>query len=186
MADAPRARVTSYPAKKAGLALLALLALGFVVASLAMLYAAGLRHPDPGVVDPRDVVRLVAWAGLLFFGFSLAVFVQMLRSPLPALEVDEEGFTDRTSGIAAGRVSWAEVVDVRPIARAGGEWVAVTLVDPEAHLARLQLFRRGLVRMNLLAGEPPVLIRTTTIGEETGAVAARMLEALERWRAVQR
>jgi hypothetical protein len=95
-----------------------------------------------------DVGLAVGLLGLVFFGpITLALLVRALRNH-PVLILDADGFTDRSTLIAAGRVPWPDVsrIDERPFMNR--VFVAVTLTDPAAFRARQPAWRRLVIHLN--------------------------------------
>lgn len=96
-----------------------------------------------------------AWVGglaVLFFGGCAAVFLRQMVRGGPRLTIDGEGLHDRTLGV--GVIRWEDVVDARPAEMAGQSFIALTLRDPDAYLARLGVVRRVLARANRSVGFP--------------------------------
>jgi hypothetical protein len=95
-----------------------------------------------------DVGLAVGLLGLVFFGpITLALLVRALRNH-PVLILDADGFTDRSTLIAAGPVPWPDVsrIDKRPFMNR--VFVAVTLTDPAAYRARQPAWRRLVIHLN--------------------------------------
>jgi hypothetical protein len=89
--------------------------------------------------------------GVVFFGLCLVGFVilegrRMLGRPV--LVIDDEGYLDRSSLVAPGRVAWSEVSRVRIESVTGQRFLAVEPKDPEAIMARATRMRRWLMRLN--------------------------------------
>jgi hypothetical protein len=95
-----------------------------------------------------NVGLAVGLLGLVFFGpVTLALLVRALRNH-PVLILDADGFTDRSTLIAAGPVAWPDVsrIDERPFMNR--VFVAVTLIDPAAFRARQSAWRRLVIHLN--------------------------------------
>jgi hypothetical protein len=95
-----------------------------------------------------DVGLAVGLLGLVFFGpITLALLVRALRNH-PVLILDADGFTDRSTLIAAGRVPWPDVsrIDKRPFMNR--VFVAVTLTDPAGYRARQPAWRQLVIHLN--------------------------------------
>lgn len=89
--------------------------------------------------------------GVVFFGLCLVGFVilegrRMLGRPV--LVIDDEGYLDRSSLVAPGRVAWSEVRRVRIESVTGQRFLAVEPADPEAIMTRATRMRRWLMRLN--------------------------------------
>jgi hypothetical protein len=180
----PDTEVQAYPVQRGRLLLLVLVNLLFVGFSVMRLAQLGPRALDPmanGVGS--DVERIIYFAGLVFFGALLPFSLRRLLTRDAGLIIDADGFTDRTAAIAPGRISWVEVVDLSIVRSSNQVWIGVSVVDLEAHVARLGAPWRWVVRGNVATGYPPVLILTATIGVEAELLLARMRRALDRSRA---
>lgn len=95
-----------------------------------------------------DVGLAVGLLGLVFFGpITLALLVQGLRNR-PVLILDADGFTDRSTFIAAGPVPWPDVSRIDKRRFMNRVFVAVTLADPAAFRARQPAWRRLVIQLN--------------------------------------
>jgi hypothetical protein len=91
------------------------------------------------------VIGLIA---LVICGPLTAVFVLRAVQNKPALILDADGFTDHGSLISAGYVRWQDVqrIEEHPVGRR--VFVAVTVTDRAAFLARQSAWHRFLIRIN--------------------------------------
>jgi hypothetical protein len=102
------------------------------------------------VADRADGIfgLVIGLAGLVFFvPYTLAMLLRAMRNR-PALVLDADGFTDHGSLISAGYVPWREVqrIEEHPVRRR--VFVAVTVSDRAAFLARQSAWHRFLRRIN--------------------------------------
>jgi hypothetical protein len=97
-------------------------------------------------------------AGLVLFGpLTVASVVRAVRNR-PVLVLDADGFTDHTSLISGGFVSWQEVQRIEDRQFRRRIFVTVTLTDREAFRARQPAWRRLLLRINGPTAAGDVLI----------------------------
>jgi hypothetical protein len=124
-----------------------LTSLGLFLTVLAALLVAFHSHDGPELI--AGVV------GLVFFGpITFALLVRAVRNR-PVLILDTDGFTDQSSLISGGFVSWQEVqrIEDRPFRRR--VFVTVKVTDPAAFRARQSAWRRLMLRINgpMVAGD---------------------------------
>lgn len=102
---------------------------------------------------------ILTWILLLVFVSSIPLFVATTAfllyrraNPVPALVIDADGFTDRTSLTNLGRVPWTNVDHLEIVEQMNVPQLRVTLDDPDRLLANhgplkaryLQLYRRAM------------------------------------------
>lgn len=124
------------------------------------------------------VAMAVMIAGLAMGLVGLAYFLpRFLGRRRVLLVLDDTGFDDNASLMAAGRVKWAEVVDLTLVTIAGSDNIAAKVTDPD----RLQRGRGPVARlvaaMNRRSAD--VWITGHTLPVPVGDVFAEMLE---RWK----
>ena len=98
---------------------------------------------------------ILGLVGLVLFGpITVASLVRAVRNR-PVLVLDADGFTEHTSLISGGFVSWQEVQRVEDRLFRRRVFVTVKLTDREAFRARQPTWRRLLLRINgpMAAGE---------------------------------
>jgi hypothetical protein len=93
--------------------------------------------PTPALLLSLPALLLMAGAFIFFTGFLLGTlyFRQIIRNG-PGLIIDNTGFTDYTSILAAGYIPWSEVKAIKPITLSGKKCIAVILKNPDAFLER--------------------------------------------------
>lgn len=124
--------------------------MGSIVTAVAVAVVADRSDGTGGLV-----IGLVA---LVFFApLTLAVLVRAMRNR-PALVLDADGFTDHGSLISAGYVPWREVQTIEEYPVRRRIFVAVTVTDRAAFLARQSAWHRFLRRINGSATAGDILI----------------------------
>lgn len=95
----------------------------------------------PGVSIPL-AESIVAWTLLLvvvsagpLLVASTAFLLYRRANPVPALVIDEDGFTDRTSLTELGRVSWTNVEHLEVVEQMNVPQLRVTFDDPDRVVA---------------------------------------------------
>jgi hypothetical protein len=67
---------------------------------------------------------------VLFFGWWVLYAARKLFDPAPGLVVDDEGLVDNSSALAAGRMPWADIADIRMVKVQRQRFLAIELHDP--------------------------------------------------------
>jgi hypothetical protein len=93
--------------------------------------------------DPRGGNAFFGYIGLVFAIPALVVLTLRALRRQPVLVLDQQGFVDQSTAVAAGRVGWHEVAHVQITAVSGQRFLSVTPVNPEAVLARRGAVSRG-------------------------------------------
>jgi hypothetical protein len=94
------------------------------------------------------IAMAVMVAGLAMGLLVLAYYVpRLFRSPRVLLTLDADGFDDRSSLMAAGRVRWSEVRELAIVRVSRNDSIAARVTDPE----RLQRSRSGVARLTASA-----------------------------------
>lgn len=108
----------------------------------------------PGISIPL-AESILTWTVLLVFLTCTPLFVATTgfllyrrANPVAALEIDADGFTDRTSLTNLGRVSWSNVDRIEVVLQMNVPQIRVTLVDPEAVLAEHGPIKAAYLRLN--------------------------------------
>jgi len=122
---------------------------GFVAAGVALFL-----FRDP-LELPFAVILVASWMGVPFFLLCGTYALSRVFSNAPALVIDGEGIVDNGSGVSAGRILWSEIEGLQAIEFMGNNFLAVSLTDPEAVLARQNPLKRRIMRTNWrMAGFP--------------------------------
>lgn len=124
---------------------------------------------------PRTGAIIGGVLGVAFFGFALIFHVRALFSAEPVLEVDDLGFTDRTSAVRFGPIAWSEVADLRPVAVRREQMVAVQLRNPDAVIAQGGRGAEAAARMSAGITGAPVNIVAAPTGMSAEQLASLML-----------
>ena len=152
----PTANTTEIPLDKKRLRLYLGGCLLFVAAGVWFVTRPADLADNPFIRDPRFVQALGAACVALFGLFGFLV-VKQLRSTAPGLVLTPEGFTDNSSGTAAGFVAWADVLAIRESDIMGQKILAIVLRDPAAFIARQpSALKRRVMTSNLGSFSSPV------------------------------
>lgn len=111
---------------------------------------------------------------LVFIGPITLVLLGRTLSNKPALVLDADGFTDHASLISAGYVRWQDVqrIEERPVRRR--VFVAITVTDRAAFLARQSAWRRFLHWINGPTAAGDILIPDSVLPMSPAALVKTM------------
>jgi len=138
------------------LALVAIGALGFVLACIWL-------WEQLGLIEPHLI--LVMLGGVLFFGAGF-VYAMYRCIFLPAsLVLNLMGFRDNASLLGAGHVQWNEVKRITVRVFTNQRFLCVDPVDPEIILMRHSQLKRKFMRMNIGFTGTPITIPLNTFRE---------------------
>src|ERR1700682_4416800 len=90
---------------------------------------------------------------------GLYCFVKMCDRA-PGLVLDRDGIIDNSTGVAAGRVRWEEITDIRFRMMGRQRFVTIDVVDPRRFVERGGAVRRLMTRLNTTTLGRPVHIPT--------------------------
>src|SRR5882762_9854345 len=100
------------------------------------------------VADAALVGTGVAVVCVGFFALcGLYCFVKMCDRT-PALVLDRDGIIDNSTGVAAGRVRWEEITDIRFRMMGTQRFVTIDVVDPRRFVERGGAVKRLMKRVN--------------------------------------
>jgi hypothetical protein len=112
---------------------------------------------------PPLYVRSAAVACGLFFGAcSVYAFFKLLDSK-PGLIVDLNGIVDNSSGVAAGRVPWDEIVAVKSSEIMGGRFLTIVVSNPQKYVGRGNFLLRMSNAANMKLTGSPINISSTAL-----------------------
>lgn len=103
-------------------------------------------------------VKGVSLLAIGFFGLCALYGLFRLFDGSPGLILDREGIIDNASAIAAGRVAWRDIRDIRVMSVSGQRFLALVVDDPGKYLGQGNLLRRFFVRMNYKLYGTPIFI----------------------------
>jgi hypothetical protein len=107
---------------------------------------------------------VVGTVGLVFFGGACAVALLLAARPGPAIRADAEGMEDRSSLIGIGRIAWQESTGIREMTTFGQPTVAITPRSWATVVGRQVAWKRPLLKLNRkLIGSDDLLVNTTAL-----------------------
>jgi len=130
--------MTIYP-KKLRLALMLLVAMGFVIGAVQVLAT----HRGPAL--PTSAFALAA---IVFFGACAAVIARKVFSERPSLCIDDKGLTDHASALGVGLIPWRDISGVQIVAASNQRFLQVNVHAPQAYLARANPLQRRMMALS--------------------------------------
>ena len=152
MANHDRDRLV-VPLRRGRIALIVLLAAGFVVLGLSTWI-----YPDFGSRRNLLVKKVISGVVVVFFGAAGLSALWRLLDMRPGLVIDAEGIIDHSSGVSAGRIPWSDIrsLEVTGVQRRG--FLTVVVKNPKKYLQRGSFLKRQLVRANAKSFGGPIHI----------------------------
>jgi hypothetical protein len=102
------------------------------------------------------VIRISGILSLLFFGIGLIFFVGKLFDKKPGMVIDEIGFLDNSSALAAGRILWSDIENISILKMKKQKLMILHVKNPQDYIDRQKsIFKRKLMEVNYrLYGTP--------------------------------
>jgi len=123
------------------------------------------------------VVALVSMAG---FGLSGVYFCIKLFDGRPGLIIDAEGIVDNSSGVAAGRIPWSEIVGLSITTIRRASFVTVHVTDPYKYVERAGALKRMIHSVNIKMVGSPINISSVELRIPFDELVRLLSEAHER------
>lgn len=131
----------------------------YFIGSLLFVFAGFLFITNPHwfiKADDPTIIKWIGYASVVFFG-ACAIFIsQKLFDKKPGLIIDEEGITDNSSGVSAGKILWKDVKEISEHEVMGQKFIMLRMKNPEFYLQREKdPIKRRMMELNYkLYGTP--------------------------------
>jgi hypothetical protein len=165
------------PLSKTKVALLLLGALAFVGASV-WIWSVADAQP---LFNPL-YARGVALAGASFFGLCFVYGCIKLFDRRPGLIIDAEGLVDNSSGLAVGRIPWADIIGIRITEISGQRLLTIEVVNPRKYVERGGIFTRMLNAANVKLTGSPINISSNSLRLKFDELVQILTGALETYK----
>jgi hypothetical protein len=163
------------PQSKSNVILLLLGALAFVGASLWIWFIA-----DTQTRFNPLFVKGIAIVGVVFFALCAFYSCVKVFDGKPGLIIDKEGIVDNSSAVAAGRIPWIEISELRVAEIAGQRFVTILVSDPQRYVGRSGSLRRMLNAANLKMTGSPINISSNSLAIKFDELQQVLKEAFEK------
>ncbi|MFI5202975.1 MAG: STM3941 family protein [Flavobacteriales bacterium] len=104
------------------------------------------------------IIETAAIAGIIFFALCTAYGVSRLFKTKTGLSINSMGFTDQSSFMAVGFVSWTDVTALKIIEIKKQKLIAVLLNNPQVYINQATGIKKLLMKINNKLYQSPVLI----------------------------
>jgi hypothetical protein len=113
------------------------------------------------------VIVIILGAFVIVFGFLLGtLYVRQILKNGPGLIIDDTGFTDYSSGLAAGYIPWSDVRAIKTVSfpKYNQRSIAIVLKNPNAFLERQpNALKRKALTLNLRKYGSPIRINENSL-----------------------
>jgi hypothetical protein len=127
-------------------------------------------------------MKAVAIAGVSFFGLCAIYGCFKVFDTRPGLIIDDQGFVDNSSAVAAGRILWDEVVSLNVSEIAGQRFITILVVDPQKYVERGNFFGRMLNAANTKMTGSPINISSNSLRMKFDDLVQVLTEAFEKYK----
>ncbi len=128
----------------------------FVVASIIIFINADLYAKTPDSVAPQIVRGLSIFSFLFFAGITAYLLFRSKNED--ALALNSKGIVDHTSASSIGLIEWEDITKIEPKNISSGEFLMITVKDPEKYLKRASIWKKMLLKMNGAIAKTPFSI----------------------------
>ncbi|MFD2918453.1 STM3941 family protein [Terrimonas rubra] len=113
--------------------------------------------------DDSLIIVIIGYILLVLAGLGLLVYLIKLSDKKPALIIDEEGITDNSSGVAAGKILWSDIKKISVEWVSGQQLIMVEVKNPQLYIkAQKNPLKKSMMTLNYSLYKTPIHI--TTIG----------------------
>jgi hypothetical protein len=102
--------------------------------------------------------RMFSWICFLFFGCCGLFAAWKLFDNQPGLLIDSEGIVDNSSGVAVGRIPWAEITGFGISKVFGQKFITISVTSPEKYIRSKGLVRAWFNSMSMKMTGTPISI----------------------------
>lgn len=131
-------------------------------AKLVMMLSAALAFVAMGcwfVIDPPAIrnafwgnptrLAMLGYASIFFFGLCAGVLIRKLPDKKPGLIIDDTGLIDNSGGLSAGRILWADIINISVLEIQRQKLLMLEVRNPEEYISRQRsLFKRKGMELN--------------------------------------
>lgn len=114
--------------------------------------------------DNPTVIKVIGYIFIIFFGAVMLLYSQRVFDKKPAMILDDEGFTDNTSGVNTGKVLWKDVTDIFVKEGMGQQFIMLKVKNPESYIEREKNpLKMRIMNMNNRLYETPINISAKAV-----------------------
>lgn len=131
-------------------------------------------------------MKVVAVAGVSFFGLCALYGFYKIFDMRPGLIIDAQGILDNSSAIAAGQIRWDEITGWHVSEIAGQRMVTIEVVDPQRFVDRGNFISRKLNSANTKMTGSPINISSVSLRIGFDELVQTLNEAFEKHRRLEK
>ncbi|MCC6412922.1 MAG: hypothetical protein IT270_14755 [Saprospiraceae bacterium] len=129
---------------------------------------------------PPIMVQIVGVASILFFGMTGYFGVKKLFSSEPALIIDHQGITDRSSAAGVGLILWQDIIGIRSEQVITTKFLLIDTIDPEKYIGKsTNAAVTKLMRANMAMYGTPITINALAVNYNFKALEKLVVERFE-------
>jgi hypothetical protein len=105
------------------------------------------------------VIVIIGYIVLVLAGLGLLAYIIKLSDKKPGLIIDEEGITDNSSGVAAGKILWSDIKKVSVERVSGQQLIMVEVKNPQQYIkAQKNPLKKSMMTLNYSLYKTPIHI----------------------------
>ncbi len=109
--------------------------------------------------DNPSMIVVFGYILLAIAGLVLLVYLIKLSDRKPALIIDDEGITDNSSGVAAGKILWSDIRRVSTETVSGQQFIMVEVKNPQQYIkAQKNPLKKSMMTLNHSLYKTPIHI----------------------------
>ena len=94
-------------------------------------------------------LAMLGYASIIFFGLCAVVLIRKLPDKKPGLIIDDSGLIDNSGGLSAGRILWADIVNISVLEIHRQKLLMLEVRNPEEYISRQRsVFKRKGMELN--------------------------------------
>jgi hypothetical protein len=103
----------------------------------------------PSIFRNPAFIKIIGGLCVVFFGYTLFLYLQKLKDKTPALIVDNTGITDNSSGLAVGHIPWGDIIEIKTRRVFNQKFLMVIVRNPQDYISRQKSrVRKKLMQQN--------------------------------------
>jgi len=142
-----------------------LIIVGSLIFVLCSLWILTISFETENVFDKLNnvFVKVIAFIGVVFFGFCGIYGVVMLFDSKPGLILNSFGITDNSSAIAVGQIPWYEIRGFSEFEMSGQKMLIVLVREPDKYINRGNFIRQKWNKATFKMVGSPISISANTL-----------------------
>ncbi|HWU26112.1 MAG TPA: STM3941 family protein [Rhizomicrobium sp.] len=139
-------------------------------------------HPQSSLLFNQLRVKIAGGLVLIFCGAGAAFGIFKLFDKRPGLVLDRAGLIDNASAIAAGRIDWSEIQDIRTLSVREHDFLMIFVRDPDRYVHRANPVMQIYSAFQLDKYGTPIFISAAILETNFSALEKTVREYWARYR----